>query len=646
MTISVPIDYVIDILDIKDKTNIKNEIKAIYRDIHTEIKDDNLIIYIDDIQTLETTTYHYLIKLSENNQFDKALKLADTLFPNYKQSSELNRIIGQIHFTSGAINKAENYLIEALKLNPKNTSALIVMGNVQYQKSNIDAGLLYWNAALRFNPDDYLALSNIGSTLAKDNHIDKAKYFFEQSIAINPRFGNALLGLGIISSKENNHNEAFTYAIKTLKSSNKKSQIYANAFNLFINSAKELIVKNTEKVENEIKTLKSQLEELTGKPLKIEIKKDIETPAKIVIAEYRNNKQHQLFYKQDTITTKHLILHEMYHLKLVADARQAENNKLFTSYKNQEDAFIQNNQSLFKKLRKNNIPEQHINKIVISIFQGLNSQIYNTPIDLFIEDLIYNNHPVSRPIQSISLINLVKQGIGATTSKQIQDTFPKKIISKSKILNLVNAMHLKNLYGVDMLDDFNPTKVELEQANTLYEEFEEYRKDKEPGEEYEIIQHWAEDLKIAKYFKLQTEKTQTKKTVDEVIDEINKDPYGLDSPEPAYKIKERQNFIDKHAKDDTNKAVTFFMIGAINFFKDKPTEEVKKIAMEFATLGMAGIDVNKSNYEVPSLDKTMSGYQTLAYYYTSWAIAIPDMLSQLQLPFDKEYGLAKKMASK
>lgn len=53
---------------------------------------------------------------------------------------------------------------------------------------------------------------------------------------------------------------------------------------------------------------------------------------------------------------------------------------------------------------------------------------------------------------------------------------------------------------------------------------------------------------------------------------------------------------------------------------------------------MTGIDPKKKNYEVPSLDKTMSGYQTLAYYYVSWAIAIPEMLSQLQLPFDKEYN--------
>jgi hypothetical protein len=257
--------------------------------------------------------------------------------------------------------------------------------------------------------------------------------------------------------------------------------------------------------------------------------------------------------------------------------------------------------------------------------------------------LIFKNHPVSKAVQCISLVSLAKQGINATTSDQIVKSFPNSIITKSKILNLVNALHLKELYGIDMIEDFKPKLIELSQANTLYEEFKEYRNDKEPAEEYEIIQHWAEDLKVDKYFKLQPETSKTSKTPEEVLDEVNKDPYGLDSPEPQYKIDDRQKFIDQHATKETNKAVTYYMIGALNLLNQKPVEEVKAIAMEFAKLGMTGIDPNKKNYEVPSLNKKMSGYQTLAYYYVSWAIAIPEMLQQLQLPFDKEYTIAVKM---
>ena len=40
--------------------------------------------------------------------------------------------------------------------------------------------------------------------------------------------------------------------------------------------------------------------------------------------------------------------------------------------------------------------------------------------------------------------------------------------------------------------------------------------------------------------------------------------------------------------------------------------------------------------------KTFSGYHLLAYYYVSWKLAIPEMLAQLQLPYDAEYEVALK----
>ena len=42
-------------------------------------------------------------------------------------------------------------------------------------------------------------------------------------------------------------------------------------------------------------------------------------------------------------------------------------------------------------------------------------------------------------------------------------------------------------------------------------------------------------------------------------------------------------------------------------------------------------------------DKTFSGYHILAYYYVSWSLAIPEMVSQLNLPYEAEYKMALTM---
>ncbi len=72
---------------------------------------------------------------------------------------------------------------------------------------------------------------------------------------------------------------------------------------------------------------------------------------------------------------------------------------------------------------------------------------------------------------------------------------------------------------------------------------------------------------------------------------------------------------------------------------DLATTLPKTIAM----LGVKGIDPNKSGYRVDSLDKTFGGYELLAYYYVSWAIAIPEKLEVLHLPFSEAYRLARQM---
>ena len=53
------------------------------------------------------------------------------------------------------------------------------------------------------------------------------------------------------------------------------------------------------------------------------------------------------------------------------------------------------------------------------------------------------------------------------------------------------------------------------------------------------------------------------------------------------------------------------------------------------------VTIQRINYRLGSIpEKVFSGYHILAYYYISWTLAIPEMVSQLQLPYDDEYKLA------
>lgn len=293
-------------------------------------------------------------------------------------------------------------------------------------------------------------------------------------------------------------------------------------------------------------------------------------------------------------------------------------------------------------MHKNGVSEENISNYFSALFDGLNRQIYNTPIDLFIEDRIFGQWESIRPIQFLSLLTLLQEGIEATTKKEIVDNSPKIILSKSKIFNIINALHFKDLFHVDIIDQFKPTKLELRQAEELYAEFQEYRRDKKPAEEYELVNHWAEDLKLDSYFELVPESKHRQKTLESVLADIENDPLGANSTNPS-EDRKMKNFLEEHSSEEINMAVAMYMADAINYFSNLSQEVTKKIAFEIATIGTQGIDPKKKNYSIPSIkNSNFSGYKTLAYYYVSWAIGIPEMLDQLQLPFGKEYDLANK----
>ena len=54
-----------------------------------------------------------------------------------------------------------------------------------------------------------------------------------------------------------------------------------------------------------------------------------------------------------------------------------------------------------------------------------------------------------------------------------------------------------------------------------------------------------------------------------------------------------------------------------------------------------GFNPNKKGYKIHSIPKKeFTGFHVLAYYYVSWALAIPEMLHELQMPYEKEYEVA------
>lgn len=588
--------------------------------------------------------YRKVVSLCEKGKFSDAKPILEKLIEKNPTNSEYHRIMGQIISDEGNQEEAINCLIDSLRWDSKNGWALLMMGNIFAKfKDDVPTAMKYYDQALIANPKDNITINNIGANLMQQGKIEEAKKYFTEALKINNEYPNTHFALGMIAQTENDLDSAFYSTVQSIKLNKNKDVLYQNSVRQAFEIAKKIIL--TGEGKKIFSEYRHKLEFTGGTEIDIIEDAEIPTAAKIEFAENYNRPKHIIKFKPNYPAVEHLIMHELVHLDFVIEARKGELNQLFISTQNHKTAFIKGLEPTIKKFNKLGITEDSISKYCSGLFEGMNRQIFNTPIDLFIENFIYNEHAGLRAYQFLSLYTLVQEGLKAVTDKKIVELSPKDILSKSKVYNIVNAMQFKELFGIDFVKDFDATSSELKLSSDFYAEYQQYKEDREPAEEYELVLHWAEDLKLEKNFELINEKEyRTKRTdIDNLLSSIEKDPFDLKSKDP-YKEREMDKFQKSQETIGTNMAVVMFMVDALQYFEGLPKDEIKKIAFEIATQGTQGYRPDKKDYRISSLPgKLFSGYHILAYYYVSWMLAIPEMVSQLQLPYDDEYKLASSM---
>jgi tetratricopeptide (TPR) repeat protein len=584
--------------------------------------------------------FEKVVNLCEQRKYDVAKPILQNLLLKNPSNAEYHRVMGQLLSDSGDNESAMDSMITALRWDSRNSSALLMMGNLLFKHMrDTEAAMKYYNQALKLNPNDYVAINNIAANFMQQGDFDRARYYFGEVLKINPEYPNTYLALSIMAFSENDLHDAFKLSLQSIKYTKSNDPLHKHIVKQLFESA-DRIVKDgdSEKIS---KKYFEKLEYEGGLSIKTIIDATIGTAAKIEFAENYSRDFHLIRYKESEPAVLHLIMHELVHLDFVIQAKKNAHNKLFISTQKNEQLFRNNIEPTLKKLKSMGVPAQNIEGYTKALFNGLNSQIFNAPIDLFIENYLFITYPELRPYQLISLNNVIQFGKQAVTDKKILDISPREIVACSRIYNLVAAIQFKELYGIDYTSEFNASKSELKTAQDFYDEFVEYKDDRAPAEEYELLMHWAEDLKLTNYFELRDENEfrKPKDDIEELLDSIEKDPFGLEKVDPEME-KEMADFLEKHRTEKINMAVVMHMADALNYFRDMPLDKVKEIAFEIAMQGRMGYNTDNGEYYLHKIPgKKFSGYQILSYYYVSWALAIPEMLKELQLPFDKEYEL-------
>lgn len=607
------------------------------------IKDDT--VYIDiDIPRLhsEVKDYDKAVSLCEAGKFPSALKMLEKLLLSDPTNAEYYRLKGHILFETGKPEEALSCLLDSLRWNRTNPAALLLLGNIHFShKHDLATAMIFYEEVLNLNPTDNITINNIGGIFLSRGEYAKAKEYLERAWRIDPNYPNTMHALGIIAEREGDLNEAFRqYRNAVIK--NPKNDMLAKQSARSLDAMAIRIAK-TDAGLHFIQTFAEELESSSSKEIRMAESSQLATPAILEVAELYDRPYHLVRHKpfgtdSNMLGSEHLLVHELMHLQLILEAREANNNKVFIMSPESEHRFVANLSGFFYKYKQRGFPESRAQADAVALFKGMMSQVYNAPLDLFIESHIYNYLSEVRPYQYLSLRRIVSDGITAVTDKNVAALMPKDLISYSRTYNLLGAFQFAELYGINLVASFNATSNEIYLAREMYEEFISVNKEGTPGSEYDLVYSWAKKLDLHDYFEL----------VDESAYLLSKKKFSfLSDPSTSKTIPEASKaelnatFKQKHSNQPLNVAVMHYMVDALKHFASRPPEDVKVIALEIAMLGRNGISPSKDGYSLINVPgKSFSGYHMLAYYYVSWALTFPDMLDSINLPFHKEYAEA------
>lgn len=450
-----------------------------------------------------------IIKLCESGKFEEAIQLIQQAIADSEANSEIYRLKGQLEFDAHKDDEAINSLIESLKLDKTNQSALILIGNIYAtEKDDMETAMTYFNQVLELNTDNYVALNNIGGLLAKKEDFGTAKTYFKKTLEIRPDYSYAHFGMALMQYRQRLYADAFESCQEVLRLTiNKRvdpelANIYQQSRSLIVEIAKEY--SEHMQLDVEWNKVKESLEDISGKAIVVSEDPSLGTPAKFEIAEYRNQPHHKLILKEEGLTTHYYVIHELMHLQLICDARQDDANELFTSNQDTIDAFRHRFSKYNKVIRHAGISKERQVGMEDQLYQGLLLQLYNAPIDLFIEHQLYHNYPLFRPVQLLGLLEIAKTAIQGASNLELKKVVPPFVIDANIIMSVTLLLQIKELFHIDLIREIKEPHL-VQKGKKLYEDFLEIRDDKSPGEEYDVIRWWAEALKLEKYYTLEKE---------------------------------------------------------------------------------------------------------------------------------------------
>ena len=587
---------------------------------------------VEDIDAEEDQ--RIVIGFCNSGRFGKARKVIREWIEKIPWNSEAYRLAAQVEMMEGNIDLAIDKAKYALKLNPQNLYALILLGNLfGRDKEQYSEALKLYKRASELYPESSLAINNYAGCLMQSGNYDKAEVerLFRKAIELDSRNIQSYYALAGFALEREDYQEAFEFVRTGLLNWTEKPENTTPLKEIMT----EMLVRISRELAKEIKfdMVNAKCREIghtEGVEIELAEDKNLPVMVKMELAERYGRKKHRLVYSPRIVDKggTYLLMQELEKHQMHLEAKEVGRDAAFVCDAAGGMKFKERILQQITKKFRTVIPLSELDNVIDNLRVGLGGQLMNTPLDFFSELRASRNYKELGPDHVVASYLLCIEAIESGKVGEKGD-FPKKIRLANKTMNAVMFMLHKELTGLDMIDQLNLSPDDTKLATKLFTTCREAEKNRKPGDEWDVVRAFIQEMKFGDFFKVE--------------DAASKLAEENEQAESNKNFRER---IESGADVALNMAITMYMVEALKRLRGLDVEKVRIIAAQIAMLGTRGISPDKkSGYSVPALDsEDMSGPRMLAYYYVSWKIGFPEAVNRLGLPFEKEYEMAVSMA--
>lgn len=621
-------------------TTIKPYFGFLGPDVGIVIKGDALHLTLSEVTGYEQDraqrSFERGVRLAERGQYDRAVRLFREALDTLPLHTDARRNLAMAYLESGDPEKARELLVQTLRLDPKDAWAYLLLGNIAIrQGNNMDRAGRFYEKAVGLSPDDHIIITNYAALLAERGEIERADALFLKAIQLEPTYPNAYYALAKMAYDEGDAQRTINVLdnmFDLATGPNVRNQLlFDEVRGLYLDACTSAAEVAYEKLMVLIEDRALELDTMTGYPIELVQDESLQVPATTRIGWKYGEDHHVLRYRgADQAVTPHLLMHELEHIAMEAEARDVGLNLMFTATSASDRTANEAIADHAEKLRRDGTSATFVDRWNAQTIHIIRSQLYNIPLDMVIEQRLLEKYESLRPSQFASLHKMQAEALETLTEEHIRKNTAPVIYRATVSLNYAFALCIDHLFG-DRTNYGAPYKREGAAVNgsRVYNLWRKAMRKYQPGDQYPLVDDVASLLGLSGWYAWQE---------DRVAPEATTSMREIEEPEVPEGVTNEELLAAKH------QAAVMFCLDALERFEGMPHDRILKIASEIAMMGSGGLDYAsaETKYHVTAYeDESFSGLQMMCMMYVGFQKVDPSI--DLQMPLDDAYREALEL---